>query len=290
MSSNSSFLMPLEHHVDTPRGRLQFNVWEGNSDPTIFVHGITYGPTVWTAVARELGQGFHLVAPALRGHGDSSPGIPYPRMQDFVWDLRFLVRHLKFRKFSLVGHSLGASVALAYAAKHPKEISKLVLMEPSLPPYGDNTRAGWAWRRGWMTSIRNRPMEWNSRTEALERLLRIPIYQAWDQETLNAFLDGETRLVPSGKLEWKWSKEQVLGFLQHEQGWRLWDMMPMIPMPTLIIRAERTPFFTKKIAEATQARIPKASLQSFDCGHEIPMELPFVLADTLKQFLFDQQT
>ena len=288
MNPRAATLVPSEEVAQSPHGPLQNLVWQGEGPPLILVHGITYGPHCWAALARELGQGFHLVAPALRGHGDSAPAVPYPRMRDFVRDLRFVLRSLGLRDVAIVGHSLGASVALDYAASYPQDVRSLVLIEPPLPPYGDNARGGWAWRRGWMEAIGNRRMGWDSREEALERLLRSPVYQAWDREALDAFLDGETRPQPEGGLQWKWSKEQVLGFLEHERGRRLWALMPRVTASTMVVRAEGSPFFTEKIAQRATNAIHRARLQTFDCGHEVPMERPQVLAQILREFLSGQ--
>jgi len=87
---------------------------------------------VWRGFG-SLARSFRLVRYDARGHGRSTaPGGPYSTTED----LRRLLRHIGIERASLVGISMGAGVALDFAATHPQRVSKLVLVSTSGPPPG----------------------------------------------------------------------------------------------------------------------------------------------------------
>jgi len=82
----------------------------------ILIHGGLDHCRNWDAIARELQPHFHIMAPDLRGHGDSewAKGSSYS-LSDNVYDLGRLMRHAELEGAAIVGHSMGGMVALAYA-------------------------------------------------------------------------------------------------------------------------------------------------------------------------------
>jgi pimeloyl-ACP methyl ester carboxylesterase len=93
------------------------------------VHGITTNSWIWSAVARHLDSQVGLVAVDLRGRGISSsaPG-PYG-MRRHGDDLAKIVDRLNAAPAAVVGHSMGAYVALAAAERHPAIVDELVLVD-----------------------------------------------------------------------------------------------------------------------------------------------------------------
>ncbi|MEM7638748.1 MAG: alpha/beta hydrolase [Pseudomonadota bacterium] len=110
---------------------LSFCEWgQADAPPLVLVHGGRDQKRSWDRVAGELSQSYRVIAPDLRGHGQSdwvSDG-DYTIM-DFVYDLRSLIMHLAIERFTLIGHSLGGNIALRYAGLFPESIEKLVALE-----------------------------------------------------------------------------------------------------------------------------------------------------------------
>ncbi|HEY3256393.1 MAG TPA: alpha/beta hydrolase, partial [Polyangiaceae bacterium] len=107
--------------------------WGPPDGPTaLLVHGILEHGGAWDAVARSLAErGYRVVAPDLRGHGRSShvaAGSAY-HLIDFVADLDAVGSRLT-SPITLVGHSLGAALSVAYAAARPEQVASLILIEP----------------------------------------------------------------------------------------------------------------------------------------------------------------
>ncbi len=122
---------PISGIFFSQRLRLHYVDW-GNSggEPLVLVHGGRDHCRNWDWVAQRLSQRYHVIAPDLRGHGDSqwvSDG--HYAMSGFVHDLAQLVHGRSLAPLTLIGHSLGGNVVLRYAGAYPENIRKLVAIE-----------------------------------------------------------------------------------------------------------------------------------------------------------------
>jgi pimeloyl-ACP methyl ester carboxylesterase len=122
---------PASHVYFSQRLRLHYVDW-GNRDapPLLLIHGGRDHCRNWDWVARELRRDYHVIAPDLRGHGDSEwmLGGNY-QLLDFVYDIAQLVHQLDLAPLRIVAHSLGGNIALHYAGLHPENVSALVAIE-----------------------------------------------------------------------------------------------------------------------------------------------------------------
>ena len=92
---------------------------------------------MWVPLFDEFGKDFTIIAPDLRGLGDSSrPATGYDK-KTLAVDIHELVKSLGYQKIDLVGHDIGLMVAYAYAAQYPNEVEKLALLEAPIPGIGD---------------------------------------------------------------------------------------------------------------------------------------------------------
>ncbi|MGB5076185.1 MAG: alpha/beta hydrolase [Sphingorhabdus sp.] len=122
---------PITNSFISQRLRLNYVDW-GNPDapPLLLVHGGRDHARSWDWVAQELRNDWHLIAPDLRGHGDSawSPDGNY-EMSSFVYDLAQLIHQLNLPPVSIVAHSLGGNIATRYTGLYPENVRKLVSIE-----------------------------------------------------------------------------------------------------------------------------------------------------------------
>ena len=95
----------------------------------VCVHGLTANHTCWASVADLLSPAYRLIAYDLRGRGESDKPDKGYSLALHNEDLEGLLDHFGLRKAVLVGHSLGAHIALRFAATHPERVSKLVLVD-----------------------------------------------------------------------------------------------------------------------------------------------------------------
>jgi pimeloyl-ACP methyl ester carboxylesterase len=119
----------------------------GGSTAAVFVHGWQGDHRVWDAVIQSLASDVRAIAVDLRGNGASraAPG-PYS-LERFAADLRELIEFLRLPAVVVVGHSIGATVALRFAVDFPEATRALVLIAPVPASGGDFSPKGAAFLR-----------------------------------------------------------------------------------------------------------------------------------------------
>lgn len=129
----------------------------GTGEPLLLVHGFGQNWYMWNRLLPELSKHFTVIAPDLRGIGESDkPASGYDKKTMAV-DLHELMKKLGFNQINLAGHDIGLMVAYAYAAQFPSEVKKLALMDALLPgiePVWSQVKAGawWFGFFGWPAS------------------------------------------------------------------------------------------------------------------------------------------
>lgn len=110
----------------------------GSGPAVVLLHGIGSGAASWLQVAQNLAGQARVIAWDAPGYGDSAPlAKPIPRAEDYVARLAQLLDALGIERCVLVGHSLGALVATAFAAgEQARRVARLVLLSPARG-YGD---------------------------------------------------------------------------------------------------------------------------------------------------------
>ncbi len=173
-------LGPTSASYISQRLRLHYVDW-GNAEapPLILLHGGRDHCRNWDWVAQDLRRDFHVIAPDLRGHGDSaySPSGDYS-MSAFVYDLAQLIHGRKLAPVTVVAHSLGGGIALRYAGVYPENVAKLVAIEGLGPSPAMLAKRGQRTvqekLRAWIDEERalagRQPRRYGSIDEALERM------------------------------------------------------------------------------------------------------------------------
>ena len=127
---------PTSHTYFSQRLRLHYVDW-GNPEapPMILIHGGRDHCRNWDWVAEHFRDDYHIIAPDLRGHGDSQwmLGGSYNQIE-YVYDIAQLLHQKKMTPVTIIGHSLGGSISLMYTALHPDNVVKLVSIEGMGPP------------------------------------------------------------------------------------------------------------------------------------------------------------
>lgn len=122
---------PTSRIYVSQRLRLHYMDW-GNPDapPLLLLHGWRDHCRNWDWIAERFCKDWHVIAPDLRGHGDSawSSDGQYA-MAAYVYDLAQLVHQLKLPSVTLVAHSLGGHICLRYAGLYPELVAKLLVIE-----------------------------------------------------------------------------------------------------------------------------------------------------------------
>ncbi|MBV9611849.1 MAG: alpha/beta hydrolase [Acidobacteriaceae bacterium] len=123
------------HRADVSGIRLYYRS-AGTGEAIVLLHGFPETSYAWRKIIPAMARQYRIIAPDLRGFGDSDrPSDGYDK-QTVAEDICQLVEQLNLGPINLVGHDVGMMVAYEYAAAHPREVRRLVLMEAALPGLG----------------------------------------------------------------------------------------------------------------------------------------------------------
>ena len=172
--------MPTSRSFISQRLRLQYADW-GNetAPPLVLVHGGRDHCRNWDWVAERLSADYHVIAPDLRGHGDSAwadaSGYVMP---GFIYDLAQLIHQQTSGPVNLIGHSMGGNIATRFTGLYPELIRRLVCIEglgPSPKMEAElNAKGIEARLRGWVDEQRQlaarQPRRYATLADALARM------------------------------------------------------------------------------------------------------------------------
>ena len=206
------------------RLRLNYVDW-GNADapPLLLIHGGRDHCRSWDWVAEQLRCDWHVIAPDLRGHGDSawSPDGNY-EMAPFVYDLAQLIHQLALAPATIVAHSMGGNIALRYTGLYPGSVRKLVAIEglgpsPAVQAKRDADGIGVRFRK-WIDDKRaaagRLPKRYPSLEAALDRMKSENSYLS-DEQARHLTIHGISRNEDG---TWSWKFDNYLNV------WGAFDM------------------------------------------------------------------
>ena len=177
--------------------------------PIVCVHGYTGSADAFNALARRLKDRFHIIAPDVRGHGESawSPTGAY-QYADQAGDLAAFVDRLGLDRFVLVGTSMGGIIAMAYAVAHPQRLRGLVIND-----IGPQAEAG---TQRITQMVGSRPDEFATLEEAKAyRAAASPILAARSAEEQHELALSVLRQRPDGKWGWKMDPAYIRQRVEH---------------------------------------------------------------------------
>lgn len=213
----------------------------------VFVHGYAGCAETWEHQINYFARDCRVVAPDLRGHGQSD--APYTRytMNELVVDLHAISQALHLpQQFDLVGHSFGGSICVEYASAHPEQIAHLVLVATA-GEYPVPKVAALAYR--------------------LPTALLRPV---WDyRPRWNAELHVMKRMANNNLLQW-----------------RGWELMRALRVPTLVITGERDTYFPRRVIDEVAQVIPGAEWVNVGASkHKIQLERHRAVNRAIKRFI-----
>ena len=127
--------MTFSHNVVSVNGIKLHYVIGGHGPPVVLLHGWPETWYAWHKVMPALAKNYSVIAPDLRGLGDSSKPTSGYDGKTVAEDIHQLVTKLGYKTIFLVGHDIGTQVAYSYAAAHPTEVKKLAVMELTIPGF-----------------------------------------------------------------------------------------------------------------------------------------------------------
>ncbi|MEO9256355.1 MAG: alpha/beta hydrolase, partial [Tepidiformaceae bacterium] len=204
---------PSTKWVATPAGAFRALDWEGVGAPVLFLHGLTGVAEVWGPTIEALGGGSRYLAMDQRGHGHSPKPPTGYGIAEYVRDVRAAVHEMGLAPLHLVGHSMGARVAMVFAARHPE-----LLRSVSIVDIGPEE-----WRENYEQTVKGLarlPLSYPSMDAALTRgrsrggesidsALAVAPSGAPSPERLRAIAEARMQTLPDGTVAWLASREAL---------------------------------------------------------------------------------
>jgi len=119
--------------------RMHYLVAGNDGSPVILLHGYAQNSHMWRPLMKELGKTHRVIAPDLRGFGDTTKAATGYDKKSMAQDVHALARSLGIEKAGIAGHDIGLMVAYAYAAQYPAEVERIALLDAFIPGVGDTT-------------------------------------------------------------------------------------------------------------------------------------------------------
>ena len=250
---------------------IQLNVQRSGEGPAvIFIHGLSSSMELWTALDQAKLAGRTLISYDLRGHGRSEQAPGAHTLKKHTADLAALLEALRIEQASLVGHSLGAMIAIELAATQPGKVRSLSLLSTTAG-FSRETRntlfeMASAATFGGMDSIADqliglsfRPAFCDANPKVVEAIRRSIL------SSDAASIVAATRMVAKADLRPR------LGSLN---------------CPTQILVGSEDRLTPPELAQELAGGIPGARLQQLpDCGHAAPVEQPGLVIQQLAEFV-----
>lgn len=238
--------------------------------PVILLHGGGANACWWSHLAAPLAAGRDVYALDFRGHGDSQ--YPEERVVGaFNLDLEAILAWLGREDVVLVGHSMGAGVALDHASRFPatRGLVLVDLARGGAPGGGRRARLALALRR-----------TYRSRAEAVERFRFLPEAASADEALRRAIAERSVKEEPDGRFGYKF-----------DPGWFSLPARPrpdlsQVRCPTLLVRGGESHLLSTEGATGIVARIAHARLVEIaGAGHHVLIDQPKALLEVLEGFV-----
>jgi len=286
-------MMGAEKFFETDEGPFHYIDWGGIGPLAHLSHATGLCAGVYTPLAEKLSARLHVVGMDDRGHGRTRALADPRRLRS--WDT--FARDLEsfFERFDrpviAMGHSRGAVASLLLAVKRPDLVSALVLIDPTILPYS------WMW--WWylakktgaarlvpiVATAAKRRYRWPDRKTILENYRKKAVFQSWQAEFLEAYIEHGTEADRDGGVRlccrpvWE---SKAFAACSHD----VWRYVNQLKQPTLLLYGDRSDTCLPATVRRFSRSVPHARITAFErTGHFVPMERPGEVAAAISDFI-----
>jgi pimeloyl-ACP methyl ester carboxylesterase/uncharacterized RmlC-like cupin family protein len=252
--------------------------------PLVLIHGFGDDARMWLPLFADFGKDYTIIAPDLRGLGQSSRETAGYDKKTAAVDIHELVRSLGYKDIYLVGHDIGMMVAYAYAAQFPSEVKKLALLDAPIPGVGDVWEKIYTNPALWHFHFVNSPMALEL-VNGRERVFLEHVWRSFGGD-LTKFREEEKRMYAQSYAQpgvMRDAFEYFKAFEPQDAADNRNFARTKLPMPLLVIEGEKGMNGVLAIQAALISDHVKAI--KFPSGHWLMEEKPAETAAALKDFL-----
>lgn len=276
---------PILKTIDIGDTEIPCLFYDGSGPTIVFLHATGFLPWLWHPIARELAGRFKIIAPYFCDHRDVDPDNGGLNWLVLAEDLTRLCQNLDLNSPHMVGHSMGGAIMTIAAGKFRQSVENLMLIEPIFLPRNfyhmvmkveDHPLAG--------KSI-NRRNNWAGDKEAKDYLKSKKMFQSWDNEMLDLYIQYGMKASDSGGLELTCHPQKEAALFMGSMGYDPWPILNDVTCPVCVLEGEFTenkafidyPVIADTFPDGTYRMVK-------DAGHLVPMEKPKETVAIIREF------
>ncbi|MBD2137654.1 alpha/beta hydrolase [Anabaena sp. FACHB-1237] len=122
--------MNVRNTLSTSDVNISYLEWNIGQEPLLLLHGMGDHALVWSSLGDYLASNYHIVAPDMRGHGESSKPMKDYSFASAIADLESLMDHLQWDNAHIVSHSWTGKLAAIWARENPSRLKSITLVDP----------------------------------------------------------------------------------------------------------------------------------------------------------------
>ena len=225
-------------------------------------------------VGPVLAEDYFVIAPDLRGHGDSARPEPANYHFDaYVGDLAGLVAALNVQDFVLVGHSMGGYISVKYASTQPAGLRAMITADMLCEVDGE------ALARLHQASTRPQP-RFATRAEAEQRFRLQPPETTAAPEVLQALAREAVCQTDDDSWTFKFDRRALNHPAVH-----VWDLLPHIVCPVLVVHGELSPLMPAANAARVAQGLPRGAWTTVPKAyHNLMLDNPAGFVQVVRDF------
>ncbi len=241
----------------------------------ILLHGAASHAYYWQYFMPDFADDYDMYALDLRGHGDSAYAARYDAIEDYVADLGRLVAAINPSRFSLVGHSLGGFVAMAYAVtRSDARLDKVVICEIKSDMNAEE-------RQGMQRAAARPQPQFASLEELSARFIATLKDSTADHALLTELAHLGSRQNENGTYSFKYDR-RALDFPRPEPE----RYAAMLKLPTLVINGQQSQMVSgADAARQTAALLHGRQHEIANAGHHAFLDQTAEFSRAVRQFL-----
>jgi esterase len=244
----------------------------GDGPPLVILHGLLGSLDNWVPMAQKLAENFRVLLLDLRNHG-RSPHAEVFNYDAMAGDVRRFLSGERINATHLLGHSMGAKVAMRFAQLHPGAVDKLVVVDMSpreYPPRFDTL----------LDAMHVLDLGLYQRRDEVDRALRVSV----PDKTLRQFLLKNLGRDEAGRLFWKPNLASLRANYANVRG--ALPTATRFDGPTLFIRGENSDYIRNSDPPRILEMFPRATWQTIHgAGHWVHADAPDGFAEIVSEFL-----
>jgi len=256
-------------------------VWGDVADPcVVVVYGNGGHAHWWDTLVPALVPGWRVLAPDLRGHGESAWAEPPAyRLDDYAEDLRAILDALVVGPVALVGHSMGGRIAVRYAAASPERVRGLAILDSRMTGVDRTAAAAWRGRISGRRAGRGYP----SRAAALAAFRFVPDERGVPEAVVAEL--ARHAIIERAPGDWTFRFDRAVLSLDGDGGGDLMAALGRIRCPATVMAGADSWVMDAAHRRAVAAALPGCTTRVFPGGHHFLVAHGAEVGAALREFV-----